>query len=166
MDLIMKQMPVVVSALNVGFLQTLKLFIVTLVGALPLGLVIAFGSMSHFKPLSWLARLTVWVIRGTPLMIQLLIIYYFPGLVLHNPIWGGGETGRFLAAAVSFIINYACYFSEIYRGGIQGVFQKTCSPRRPGLSALPGSARHSVPQRRKRFMHLHAASVNDFLFFF
>ena len=79
MDLIMKQMPVVVSALNVGFLQTLKLFIVTLVGALPLGLVIAFGSMSHFKPLSWLARLTVWVIRGTPLMIQLLIIYYFPG---------------------------------------------------------------------------------------
>ena len=96
MDLIMKQMPVVVSALNVGFLQTLKLFIVTLVGALPLGLVIAFGSMSHFKPLSWLARLIVWVIRGTPLMIQLLIIYYFPGLVLHNPIWGGGETGRFL----------------------------------------------------------------------
>ena len=66
-------------------------------------------------------RLIVWVIRGTPLMIQLLIIYYFPGLVLHNPIWGGGETGRFLAAAVSFIINYACYFSEIYRGGIQGV---------------------------------------------
>ena len=121
MNLIMKQMPVVVSALNVGFLQTLKLFIVTLVGALPLGLVIAFGSMSHFKPLSWLARLIVWVIRGTPLMIQLLIIYYFPGLVLHNPIWGGGETGRFLAAAVSFIINYACYFSEIYRGGIQGV---------------------------------------------
>lgn len=103
MNLIMKQMPVVVSALNVGFLQTLKLFIVTLVGALPLGLVIAFGSMSHFKPLSWLARLIVWVIRGTPLMIQLLIIYYFPGLVLHNPIWGGGETGRFLAAAVSFI---------------------------------------------------------------
>ena len=121
MDLIMKQMPVVVSALNVGFLQTLKLFIVTLVGALPLGLVIAFGSMSHFKPLSWLARLTVWVIRGTPLMIQLLIIYYFPGLVLHNPIWGGGEAGRFLAAAVSFIINYACYFSEIYRGGIESV---------------------------------------------
>ena len=121
MNLIMKQMPVVVSALNIGFLQTLKLFIVTLVGALPLGLVIAFGSMSHFKPLSWLARLIVWVIRGTPLMIQLLIIYYFPGLVLHNPIWGGGETGRFLAAAVSFIINYACYFSEIYRGGIESV---------------------------------------------
>ena len=121
MDLIMKQMPVVVSALNVGFLQTLKLFIVTLVGALPLGLVIAFGSMSHFKPLSWLARLIVWVIRGTPLMIQLLIIYYFPGLVCGNNIWGSGEAGRFLASSIAFVFNYACYFSEIYRGGIQGV---------------------------------------------
>ena len=107
MDLIMKQMPVVVSALNVGFLQTLKLFIVTLVGALPLGLVIAFGSMSHFKPLSWLARLIVWVIRGTPLMIQLLIIYYFPGLVLHNPIWVVVKQGAsFAAGRTSFIINY------------------------------------------------------------
>ena len=121
MDLIMKQMPVVVSALNVGFLQTLKLFIVTLIGALPLGLVIAFGSMSHFKPLSWLARLIVWVIRGTPLMIQLLIIYYFPGLVWKNNIWGSGEAGRFVASSVAFVFNYACYFSEIYRGGIQGV---------------------------------------------
>lgn len=121
MNLIMKQMPVVVSALNVGFLQTLKLFIVTLVGALPLGLVIAFGSMSHFKPLSWLARLIVWVIRGTPLMIQLLIIYFFPGLVWGRTIWGGGESGRFAAACVAFIINYACYFAEIYRGGIQAI---------------------------------------------
>ena len=121
MNLIMKQMPVVVSALNVGFLQTLKLFIVTLAGAIPLGLVIAFGSMSHFKPLSWLARLIVWVIRGTPLMIQLLIIYYFPGLVCGNNIWGSGEAGRFLASSIAFVFNYACYFSEIYRGGIQGV---------------------------------------------
>ena len=121
MNLIMKQMPVVVSALNVGFLQTLKLFIVTLVGALPLGLVIAFGSMSHFKPLSWLARLIVWVIRGTPLMIQLLIIYYFPGLVCGNNIWGSGEAGRFLASSIAFVFNYACYFSEIYRGGIEAV---------------------------------------------
>ena len=54
-------------------------------------------------------------------MLQLLIIYYFPGLVFHTPIWGGGEDGRFIASAVAFIINYACYFSEIYRGGIQGV---------------------------------------------
>ncbi len=121
MELIMEQMPIVINALNVGFLQTLKLFFVTLIGAIPLGLVIAFGSMSRWKPLSFLCKILVWVIRGTPLMIQLLIIYYFPGLVLHTPIWGGGESGRFLAASVSFIINYACYFSEIYRGGIQGV---------------------------------------------
>ncbi len=121
MELFMKQLPIVVRSLNVGFLQTLKLFFVTLIGAFPLGLIIAFGSMSRFKPLSFFTRVIVWVFRGTPLMIQLLIIYYFPGLVLHNPIWGGGESGRFLAASVSFIVNYACYFSEIYRGGIQGV---------------------------------------------
>ena len=117
----MEQMPIVVNALNVGFLQTLKLFFVTLLGALPLGLIIAFGSMSKFKPLSVLVKIIVWIVRGTPLMIQLLIIYYFPGLVLHNPIWGGGEAGRFAAASVAFIFNYSCYFSEIYRGGIQGV---------------------------------------------
>jgi polar amino acid transport system permease protein len=102
-------------------LQTLKLFFVTLVGAIPLGLVISFGSMSRFKPLSYLTRFVVWIVRGTPLMIQLLIFYYFPGLVLNKNIWGSGEAGRFLAASISFIINYACYFSEIYRGGIQSI---------------------------------------------
>lgn len=121
MELIMEQMPIVINALNVGFIQTLKLFFVTLLGALPLGLIIAFGSMSRFKPLSYFTKIIVWIIRGTPLMIQLLIIYYFPGLVLGNNIWGSGEDGRFLAAAISFIFNYACYFSEIYRGGIQSV---------------------------------------------
>lgn len=121
MKLIMEQMPVVLNSLNAGFLQTLKLFFVTLIGALPLGLVIAFGSMSRFKLISSISKFFVWIIRGTPLMIQLLIIFYFPGLVLHRNIWGGGETGRFAAAAVAFIINYACYFSEIYRGGIQGI---------------------------------------------
>ena len=121
MELFQQQLPIVIHSLNIGFLQTLKLFFVTLIGAIPLGLVIAFGSMSRFKPLSWLSRTIVWIIRGTPLMIQLLIIYYFPGLVLGNNIWGSGEAGRFLASAISFIINYACYFSEIYRGGIQGV---------------------------------------------
>ena len=121
MELFMEQLPIVVRSLNVGFLQTLKLFFVTLIGAFPLGLIIAFGSMSRFKPLSFFTRIIVWVFRGTPLMIQLLIIYYFPGLVLHNPIWGGGESGRFLAASVSFILNYACYFSVIFRGGIEGV---------------------------------------------
>ena len=121
MDLILEQMPIVLPALNAGFVQTLKLFIVTLVGALPLGLIIAFGAMTKFKPLSLFTKFIIWIIRGTPLMIQLLIIYYFPGLVLDNNIWGSGEAGRFLAASVAFIFNYACYFAEIYRGGIQSV---------------------------------------------
>ena len=115
-----EQLPIVVQALNQGFLQTLKLFFVTLLGAIPLGLIISFGSMSRFRPLSYLTKIVVWIIRGTPLMIQLLIIYFMPGLMGNN-IWGGGESGRFLAASVAFVFNYACYFSEIYRGGIQGV---------------------------------------------
>ncbi len=116
-----EQFPIVFDALNVGFIQTLKLFLITLIGALPLGLVISFGSMSKFKPLSAVVKTLVWVIRGTPLMLQLLVIYYLPGLVFHNNIWGSGEDGRFIASVTAFIINYACYFSEIYRGGIQAV---------------------------------------------
>ena len=116
-----EQFPIVFAALNTGFLQTLKLFAVTLLGALPLGLIISFGSMSRFKPLAYLTRTVVWIFRGSPLMLQLLIIYFGPGLLFDNPIWGGGEEGRFLASAVAFILNYACYFSEIYRGGIQSV---------------------------------------------
>ena len=115
-----EQFPIVIQALNTGFLQILKLFFVTLLGAIPLGLIISFGSMSRFKPLSYFTKIVVWIIRGTPLMIQLLIIYFMPGLMGNN-IWGGGESGRFLAASIAFIFNYACYFSEIYRGGIQGV---------------------------------------------
>ena len=116
-----EQFPIVFAALNTGFLQTLKLFVVTLLGAIPLGLIISFGSMARFKPLAYLTRTVVWIFRGSPLMLQLLIIYFGPGLLFNNPIWGGGEKGRFLASAVAFILNYACYFSEIYRGGIQGV---------------------------------------------
>ena len=120
MDLFIEQFPIVFEALNVGFLQTLNLFTVTLLCAIPLGLIISFGTMSKFKPLSALVKTFVWIIRGTPLMIQLLIIYYGPGLLFHQP-WPGGERGRFVASAVAFIINYACYFSEIYRGGIEGI---------------------------------------------
>ncbi len=116
-----EQLPIVLGSLNSGFLQTLRLFAITLLGAIPLGLVIAFGSMSRLKPLAAITRVVVWVVRGTPLMIQLLIIYYFPGLMLKTNWWGSGESGRFLAAAIAFIFNYACYFSEIYRGGIQSV---------------------------------------------
>ena len=110
----------VIRALNSGFLTTLELFALTLAGAIPLGMVIALGSMSRFKPLQGLVRVVVWVVRGTPLMLQLLILYYLPGLLGSN-IWGGGEGGRFLATVVAFVFNYACYFSEIYRGGIESV---------------------------------------------
>ena len=123
LEQIKEQFPVVFDALNVGFWQTLKLFFVTLLGALPLGLVISFGSMTRIWPIRIITRMFVGIIRGTPLMIQLLIFYYFPGLVLKQNIWGSGEAGRFFAASIAFIINYACYFSEIYRGGIQGIPQ-------------------------------------------
>jgi polar amino acid transport system permease protein len=121
METFAQQFPIVFQSLNVGFLQTLRLFGVTLLGAIPLGLIIMFGSTSKFKPLSMLTNLFVWVIRGTPLMIQLLIIYYFPGLVLKITFWPKGERGRFAASALAFIVNYACYFSEIYRGGLQSI---------------------------------------------
>lgn len=116
-----EQFLIVIHSLNVGFLQTVKLFAVTLVGALPLGLLISFGTRSKLKVVSGFFKIIIWIVRGTPLMIQLLIIFYFPGLVLGNPIWGSEESGRFLAASVAFIFNYACYFSEIFRGGIQSI---------------------------------------------
>lgn len=112
----------VIEALNQGFLRTLELFFVTLIGALPLGLIISFGSMSRFAPLRWLTKTLVWIVRGTPLVLQIIAIFYVPGL-LGFYIWGGGDSGRFTAVSVAFIINYAFYFSEIYRGGIQAVAQ-------------------------------------------
>ena len=121
MQLFLQQLPIVIGSLNIGFIQTLKLFVVTLLGALPLGLLISFGSRSQNKFISGVFKILIWIIRGTPLMIQLLIIFYFPGLVLGKPIWGGGETGRFCASALAFVINYACYFSEIFRAGIMAI---------------------------------------------
>lgn len=111
----------VLISLNQGFLQSLEIFALTLLGAVPLGLLISLGSMSSFKPLKYLLKTLIWVIRGTPLMLQLLVIYYGPGLILGNNWWGGSASGRFSAALLAFIINYACYFSEIFRGGIEGV---------------------------------------------
>ena len=116
-----EQFPIVFASLNTGFLQTFRLFVITLAGALPLGLLLAVAEMSSFKPLRALIKTLVWIIRGSPLMIQLLIIFYFPGLVFKTPLWNSGESGRFAAAAVAFVINYACYFCEIFRGGIQGI---------------------------------------------
>ena len=116
----MSEFLTVIGALNEGFVETLKLFAVTLLGALPLGLIISFGSMTRFAPLRWLTRTVVWVVRGTPLMLQLIILFYVPGFVMESNPWAM-ENGRVWAASVAFILNYACYFSEIYRGGIQGV---------------------------------------------
>ena len=116
-----EQLPIVFSALNTGFLQTMRLFLITLVGALPLGMLLAIGEMSRFRLLRTIIKTVVWIIRGSPLMIQLLIIFYFPGLVFNTPLWGSGESGRLAAASVAFIINYACYFCEIFRGGVQSI---------------------------------------------
>ena len=99
-----------------GFKITLILFFITLLGALPLGLVIAFGSMSKFKPLRYLTRGIVWIIRGTPLMLQVILVFYGPGLI-----FGVQGLDRFPAVVVAFIVNYAAYFSEIYRGGIESI---------------------------------------------
>ena len=114
------QFPIVLKSLNNGFIQTLKLFGITLCGALPLGLLISFGTRSKVKIIGGFFKFLIWIVRGTPLMLQLIIIYYGPG-TLGNNIWGSKETGRFWAAAVAFVINYACYFSEIFRGGIQAI---------------------------------------------
>ncbi len=117
----MNQVPVIISRLSESFLINCRLFVLTLLFSLPLGLLIAFGSMCRFKPLRWLVRTFVWVIRGTPLMLQLIIIFFGPGLIGMSVSWPNGDAGRFTAATVAFVINYACYFSEIYRGGIESV---------------------------------------------
>ena len=107
------------SELFVGFFENVKLFGVTLLFALPLGLIIAFGSMSKFSPVKLITRAFVWIIRGTPLMLQLFVVFYVPGLVFNKQI--PGNDPRMTASAIAFIINYACYFSEIYRGGIESI---------------------------------------------
>ena len=108
-------MPVTLELLG-GFLETMKVFVLTLLFSLPLGLVISFGSMSKFSPLRALVKGFVWIIRGTPLMLQLIIIFYGPGLMFGLP-----AMPRFTATILAFTINYACYFSEIYRGGIESI---------------------------------------------
>ena len=98
-----------------GFVTTIQLFCLTLVFALPLGLIISFGSMSRFTPLRALVKTVVWAVRGTPLMLHIIVSFYGPALL-----WGM-QAPRFGAALLSFVINYACYFSEIFRGGIQAI---------------------------------------------
>ena len=111
----------VTLSLLAGMGQLLKLFFLTLLFSLPLGLLIAFALRSRCKPVSWLFNVIVWIIRGTPLMLQLIIIFYGPGKWFDNNIWGLFSDGRMAACVVAFVINYACYFAVIYKGGIEGV---------------------------------------------
>ncbi len=104
-----------------GMGQLLKLFFLTLLFSLPLGLLIAFALRSRCKLVSWLFNVIVWIIRGTPLMLQLIIIFYGPGKWFDNNIWALFSDGRMAACVVAFVINYACYFAVIYKGGIEGV---------------------------------------------
>ena len=106
----------VTKQLTEGFGTTLLIFIVTLVCAITLGLVITFGSVSGIKPLRWLTRTLIWIIRGTPLMLQVIVVFYGPGLIFHTPM-----RNRLMAVLIAFVINYAAYFSEIYRGGIESI---------------------------------------------
>ncbi len=99
-----------------GLEQTCLIFALTLVLALPLGLVISFGSMSKFKPLAYVTKVFVWIVRGVPLMLQVIIVFYVPGFLLGTPLFS-----RFASVIAAFVINYACYFSEIYRGGIESI---------------------------------------------
>ena len=118
-----------------GFLSTLQIFGLTLLFALPLGLIISFGSMSRFRPIKYITKIFVWIIRGTPLMLQLIVIYYGPGLIAMSAKSAGvsnffvdimEKMNNFSAltmVVIAFVINYACYFSEIYRGGIESITQ-------------------------------------------
>ena len=107
---------VVTLQLLEGFGTTVLLFVATLLLALPSGLIVTFGSMSKIAPIRYLARTVVWIIRGTPLMLQVMVVFFVPGLVFDYPM-----QSRFIAVLIAFVINYACYFSEIYRGGIESV---------------------------------------------
>lgn len=104
------------ESLTSGFIMNVELFAVTLLLALPLGLVLTFCSMSKFKPLRWTMKVFIWIIRGTPLMLQLFVVLYVPGLLFEMPM-----SSRFTAAVIAFVINYSAYFSEIYRGGIESI---------------------------------------------
>lgn len=111
----------VTKTLLEGFSTTFEIFILTLLFAIPIGLVLALVSNSKFRPLRYFMELIIWIIRGTPLMLQLIVVFYGPGLWLGQNIWSGDEAGRITATVVAFSINYACYFSVIFKGGIQSV---------------------------------------------
>ncbi len=107
---------VITQDLFANFAQNGLIFLLTLLGAVPLGLLITFGSMSRFAPIKYVTKTFVWIIRGTPLVLQLFVVMYVPGLVFNTPM-----SSRLTAVLIAFIINYAAYFSEIYRGGIESI---------------------------------------------
>lgn len=124
----MSEIQQIVQGLLQGLGNTCLLFVLTLVGSLPLGLIIAFGSMSKFKPLKYLIKVFVWIIRGTPLMLQILLVSFLPKYLFNSTVkaWASAldltiNQMSFVFVVVAFIINYAAYFSEIYRSGIESV---------------------------------------------
>ncbi len=112
----MNNVQAIISSLFEGFYTNFIIFVLTLLMSLPLGLIISFGSRMKFKPIRWLTRTFVWIIRGTPLMLQLFVVMYAPGILFDIPI-----RSRMTAALIAFVINYAAYFSEIFRGGIDSI---------------------------------------------
>ncbi|MGF6376063.1 polar amino acid transport system permease protein [Clostridiales Family XIII bacterium PM5-7] len=126
---------IVTMSLLEGFLKTIQIFGLTLLFALPIGLIMSFGSMSKIKPLKLIINVFIWIIRGTPLMLQLIIIYYGPGLLgawaqaldtsnfIIDWLASWSVFDRFVAVMIGFVINYSCYFAVIYRGGIESISQ-------------------------------------------
>ena len=106
----------ILSSLFQGFYTNCFIFVMTLLMSLPLGLIISFGSMAKFQPIKWLTKTFVWIIRGTPLMLQLFVVMYAPGILFDMPV-----SSRMTAVLIAFVINYAAYFSEIFRGGIESI---------------------------------------------
>ena len=106
------------SMLGQGFGVTLQIFFLTLVGSLPLGVVVALARMSRVKPIAWIMKFYISVMRGTPLMLQMFFIYFAPYYIFGSPL---SMESKFSATIVAFIINYAAYFAEIYRSGIQSI---------------------------------------------
>ncbi len=126
MEKFLADLPRVTLTLLEGFGTTFEIFLLTLIFALPLGLIISFGSMSRFKPLKWLVRFVIWIIRGTPLMLQIIALFYVPGLLFGYQyptlnLFGYDLSPRFVCVLTAFVINYSCYFSEIFRGGIESI---------------------------------------------
>ena len=172
----MGEAAVIWGRLTESFWLNCQLFGLTLLFAIPLGLVVAFGSMSRFAPLRGVVKTFVWAIRGTPLMLQILVIYLGPGLMGFTNPWPSGSSGRLVAAVVAFAINYACYFSEIYRGGIEAVLGCLYRPcfcgesggamyRRPAGAGPPDGYYRGCADLRVQAARTAPCGAGIFLFF-